>query len=221
MDPTAVNFNASANLYTWATHNSAASPVGGAPGLQCVKANYSGPINECAANPCAAAQHRLCSTEVGMPGTNASLAACTDAREDTFVCGGGGGGGNSSSFTCYDPNHFWPGDYVCSCLFDTSTGGYTAEQGGNGTCGTQVIFANPYRERTRPEGWPDRPPPTSDECAARDGGGKWKRCGADDGCVPVELPCEISNYQLTQLLKERTALDLFLEVRNTNAGNSR
>ena len=216
MDPAASNFNASANVYNWATHNSAS--LGGMAGLQCVHVNFSEPVNECATDPCNAAQHRLCSTPVGMPGTNAT-AACTDARVDTFVCGGNSSSGNSSSFACYDPNHHWPGDYVCSCQFDIDTGGYPAADGGNGTCGTEVLFENPYRERTRPDGWPDSSPPTSEECAARDGGGKWKRCGNDAGCVPVELSCEITNYQLTQLLKERTALDLFLEARN--AGNSR
>jgi hypothetical protein len=211
MDASALNYLADASVYTWETHNNTA--------LQCRAANYS-EVNECgdgtlATNPCYSANHRLCAHPLG--GASAGV-PCVAARADAFVCpqnaSGGASQSNSSSgsatsgtFSCVDPNPFWGGDYVCTCAYDVLSGGYAAPA--RLSCGEEVLFQNPYRERSRPENWPHARP-TAEQCAER---GE-QLCGADDaGCVSLHIPCNVTNYQLTQLLKDQSAMQLFLEAR--------
>ena len=119
MDTRAVNYNSSANVYD----------ESGSLNELCVAANYS-LLDECSLQPCVSPSNRLCPTYPHPP------QSCGNDRR-TFLCPSAGPTGN---FSCHDPNHAWPGDYICSCAYDNVTHFYdhTASVG----CGEQTVYTD-------------------------------------------------------------------------------
>lgn len=131
-DTDASNYNSAANTYTWDTHRGTHQMVGThvdtTLATQCQAQNYVGG-DECTDDPCNRAENRLCG-----PDNPFQLGdGCTEDRQ-AFECGPSG-----ATFTCFDPNKNWPGDYVCTCNYDYETSGYLEP----GECGAGAIFENP------------------------------------------------------------------------------
>eukprot|EP01052_Picozoa_sp_SAG31_P018634 SAG31_NODE_1327_length_8759_cov_4.689723_2_plen_894_part_00 len=117
MDPTASNYDPSANSYSWADHSNATT--------QCHAAGVIEPVDECEADPCGSFAHRLCASTPPL---------CTDARPEAFMCGAA----QSGMFSCVDPNPYWPGDYVCTCSYDMTTGGF---ENVTADCGAETLYS--------------------------------------------------------------------------------